>query len=70
MEKDLATKIWLMQEALKAVPADLRERANIVDDTPPPTDRPWPLYMTPPVKDFNLKDYVGRDGSAVDTSKK
>lgn len=42
--KDLSNKIWLQQEALKAMPVELREQALICDESPPPLDRPWPYW--------------------------
>ena len=58
MEKDLNTKIWLQQEALRAMPQRLREEAIKIDDTPPPANRPWPYFDTPPIEDFNVNDYI------------
>lgn len=60
--KDLTNKIWLQQEALRAMPDNLRAKAEQIDDTPPPPDRPWPLWDTPPVKDFDAKQFTGRKG--------
>jgi hypothetical protein len=57
-EKDLANKIWLQQEAIRALPEELRKATQIIDDTPPPPNRPWALYHTPPIKGFNLNDYI------------
>jgi hypothetical protein len=57
--KDLTTKIWLQQEAMRAMTPELREQAEIIDDTPPPPDRPWPIWLTPPIKGFNPRDYLG-----------
>ena len=59
--KDFATKIWLSSEALKSLRPDLKEQACIIDMTPPPPDRPWPMFITPPVKGFRLKDYVKKE---------
>jgi Mitochondrial ribosomal protein L28 len=58
-EKDLTTKIWLQQEAMRAMSPELRAQAEIIDDTPPPPDRPWPIWLTPPIKGFNPRDYLG-----------
>ena len=57
MEQDLTNKIWLQQEALAALPAPLQEKALIIDESPPPRDRPWPAFQTPPIKDFKYSDY-------------
>jgi hypothetical protein len=62
--KDLSTKIWLMQEALRSMPPALAANALIIDETPPPPDRPWPFFDTPPIPGFNAKDYV--KGSTTD----
>jgi hypothetical protein len=56
--KDLSTKIWLMQEALRSMPPALAANALVIDETPPPPDRPWPFFDTPPIPGFNAKDYV------------
>ena len=58
--KDLALKVRLIQDALKAMPPALREQAKIIDGTIPPQDRPWPRYETPPIKGFNALDYVDK----------
>lgn len=60
-KKDLSTKIWLQQEALRALPPSLRQAAEEVDDTPPPEDRPFPIFMTPPVPGLNLRDESADD---------
>lgn len=60
-QKDLADKIWLQQEAMKSLPSDLRELAEVVDEEPPPPERPFPIFATPPIKGFNAMEYIGRD---------
>ena len=70
-QKDLTTKVWLQQEAMRALPADLRKLAEEIDDTPPPRGRPWPIWWTPPIKGFNAQDYItrteeGEDGEEFD----
>jgi hypothetical protein len=60
MNKDLSNKIWLQQEALRAMPEELRAHAETVDPTPPPQDRPWPKFDTPAIKGFNPQDYVDK----------
>ncbi len=66
LEKDLSTKIWLQQEALRAIPSELFEHATTVDDTPPPANRPWPFYATPPIKGFDPKSYLKVEGDDDD----
>ena len=58
LEKDLSTKIWLQQEALRSIPPELYEHATLVDDTPPPANRPWPFFATPPIEGFDPKEYI------------
>lgn len=58
-QKDLTNKIWLQQEAMRAMTPELRAQAEIIDETPPPPDRPWPIWLTPPIKGFNPRDYLG-----------
>ena len=60
-DKDLTNKIYLMKEAIAVMPAHLCEAALKVDETPPPQDRPWALFSTPPIKDFNVKEYMKAD---------
>ena len=60
-KKDLSTKIWMQQDALNALPEALRQAALVTDDTPPPEDRPFPIFMTPPVPGLNLKDESQED---------
>lgn len=57
-EKDLTNKIWIQCDALDAMPDHLREHAEIIDESPPPADRPWPIWATPPIKGFNASDYA------------
>lgn len=59
-QKDLATKIWMQHDALRSLPEGLRAHAETIDDTPPPPDRPWPFFQTPPIKDFNAKQFMGK----------
>ena len=51
---------------MRALRADLRAHAEIIDETPPPPDRPWPIWMTPPIKGFNPRDYMGNKGDDDD----
>jgi len=39
--------------------AHLRTHAELIDDTPPPPDRPWPIYDTPPIPGFNVREISG-----------
>lgn len=57
MEKDLTNKIWLQHEALRSLPEKLRIAAEIIDETPPPPNRPWPVFDTPPIEGFDPKLY-------------
>ncbi len=63
MQKDLTNKIWLQQDALRAMPEALRAHAETLDPTPPPQDRPWPRFDTPAIKGFNPQDYVDKKKS-------
>jgi hypothetical protein len=70
MDHDLTNKIWLQQEAIRALPPSLQEHAMTIDNTPPPSDRPWPYYETPPIKGFSIHKYVeGGEASESDSSK-
>lgn len=67
LEQDLTTKIYLQQAALTALgqcSESLLERAVELDETPPPAERPFPVWATPPIKGFNARDYTGKDDSA------
>ena len=61
LNKDLTNKIWLQQEALRALPENLRLKAEIIDEATPPPDRPWPMWATPPIKDFDARQYTGKN---------
>lgn len=61
MDHDLTNKIWLQQEAIRALPEHLREHAMKIDVTPPPADRPWPYFETPPIKGFDIYKYVANE---------
>jgi hypothetical protein len=56
MVKDLTLKMYLQQDALKALPPDLKALASEIDETPPPRNRPWPMWYTPPVPGLKLED--------------
>lgn len=58
LSKDLADKIWLMQEAVRSLPPTLEAAAREIDDTPPPKDRPWATWSTPPIKGFDSSPYI------------
>ena len=62
----MTNKIWLQQEALRAMPHDLYEEAIKIDDTPPPANRPWPFFDTPPIEGFNINDYVKSENEDED----
>jgi len=61
LEKDLADKIWLQQEAMRALPANMHAEALVLDDTPPPPERPWPVFDTPPIEDFDWKAHTRQE---------
>ena len=61
LQRDLADKTWLMQEAMRALPDHLRAHAETIDETPPPDDRPFPVWDTPPIKGFNVQDYLQKE---------
>lgn len=61
IDKDLTNKIYMMQEAIAVMPVELREAALAVDETPPPQERPWASYSTPPIDGFNVKEYMKAD---------
>lgn len=48
--------------------ADLKANASIIDETPPPPDRPWGVFYTPPIKGFKLKDYMSTEENGNDVS--
>lgn len=55
--------MWLMQEAMRALPDDLRKHAEIIDESPPPENRPQSgIWETPPVPGFNIAKYTKRTG--------
>ncbi len=62
-DKDLQTKIYLMQDAIAAIPEKLKVHALTVDKTPPPPDRPFPMWDTPPIKDFDIKEHLKKEAA-------
>lgn len=67
--KDIADKIWMQQEAMRSLTGPLLEAASVIDDTPPPPDRPWAIWQTPPIKNFDInayKDFEKKDGDDDD----
>lgn len=58
MSFDLANKAWLMDEAKRAMPEHLLEHALTIDSTPPPRDRTMPIWETPPIKDFDVRQFA------------
>lgn len=62
-DKDLQTKLYLMHDAINSLPEYLKEKAMIVDRVPPPKDRPYPGWETPPMKEFNIKDQLKKEAS-------
>ena len=74
MIKDLTNKIYLQQESLKALPEALRIQAEIIDHTPPPSNRPFPIWDSAPIKGFDATKYLGNqqdqdDENDEDTNK-
>ena len=61
--KDLALKSWLMNDAFNALPEKLRAHAEITNKDPIPDNQPFPLWSTPPIKGFNIREYVSDDRS-------
>jgi hypothetical protein len=59
--KDLTLKIYLQQDALAALPPHLLELASVIDETPPPRNRPYPIWQTPPVPGLSLVDPDGEE---------
>ncbi len=52
-----------MHDAINALPANLKEAAMIIDRTPPPPDRPFPMWDTPPLKEFDIKEYLKKEAA-------
>ena len=63
LEKDLTLKIWLMKDALDALPANLKEHANSLDTSTAPESRPMPRWHTPAIKGFKAENYMKYSGS-------
>lgn len=48
-KKDLSTKVWLQQQAIKLIPTErLRAAAKVIDETKPPDKRDLPAGHRPP----------------------
>ena len=52
----LATRSWLIQDAIKALPEHLVASAKILDESI--VDIPLPEFHTPPIPDFDYEKYV------------
>ena len=63
-DKELSLKVWLQNEALDALPENLKEHANTLDDSPMPLNRPYPMWHTPPIKGFKVSDFVKSSNTA------
>jgi len=59
--RDQSNLRWLANDAMKALPAALRVAAKIIDPNAPSLDRPPPLWLTPPVKNFNHFEHQGKE---------
>ena len=66
LAKDTSDKIWLMQEALRALPTKLQDAARVIDEEPPPSDRPWAMWSTPPIKGFDDTPYAKAEDGDTD----
>jgi len=68
MIKDLSTKIYLQEAALTALPEKFVEAARFIDETAPPKGRPFPYFDTPPIKDFDFRQFItkGKDDNEED----
>jgi hypothetical protein len=71
MIQDLTDKIWYQQDAIYALPQHLFEKAMEIDETPPPSDRPFPIWETPPIPGFQYSDVVrnARSGAKEEKTK-
>ena len=63
-DKDITTKIYMQQEALNSMPenSEMLMNALEIDDTPPPSDRPWYviviLIVRGAIASLCLEDYI------------
>jgi hypothetical protein len=64
INRDLSNKIWLQQEALRALPDHLLEHAYSAEGISVPPQRLMPMYYTPPVKDFDIRKYISTSSSS------
>lgn len=64
--KDLTLKIYLQQDAIKALPPDLAALALVTDEEPPPRNRPYPIYNTPPIPGIDVGDDPDRDKDEIE----
>ena len=55
--------MYLMHEAINSLPEELKLKAQIVDRTPPPPNRPYPSWDTPPVVDFDIKEHLKKEAA-------
>ena len=71
-DKDLQTKCYLQHEAMECLRKlhtptgevhPLYTAAMTLDPTPPPPDRPFPMWDTPPIKEFDVKEYLKKEAA-------
>ena len=56
--KDITDKIWLQQDAIRALPQNLLAACLLVDDTPPPDEHVPAIFTMPPKEDFDFTKYI------------
>ena len=55
-----------MHDAMKCLQLhneELHTNALVIDRTAPPRDRPFPVWETPPMKDFEVKEYLKKEAA-------
>jgi hypothetical protein len=57
LDHDLTNKIWLQQEAIRALPNALQAHALTIDESAAP-HRTLPFWDTPPIRDFDIRKYA------------
>ncbi len=66
--KDITDKIWLQQDAIRALPPNLLEACLVIDDSPPPDEHVPAIFTMPPKEDFDYTKYIDSQEIAYEES--
>ncbi len=56
--RDLSDKIWLQQDAIRALPPKLLAACLEIDETPPPEEHVPAIFTMPAIDNFDYTKYI------------